>query len=252
MSTARINHRRLAELPYSVRPQTANEAYQCQAGLVSQILEHFGGEVIGYKIACTNPLAQQQLHVSGPFYGHLLSRFCFESPAQIEADQFFMRVVEAEFAFRMRHDLPPVAQPYTEDEIATAVEGVLPAIEIVDSRFMDWTTIGVLSLISDNACNGAWVKGPLVRNWQEINLAGQPVQLLVNGRIVCKGSGAAVMGHPLHALRWLVHTLCSSGLGLKGGQYISTGVTTDVYMAESGDRITADFGEVGCVNLKFN
>jgi 2-keto-4-pentenoate hydratase len=92
----------------------------------------------------------------------------------------------------------------------------------------------------------------LRRDWQEINLAVQPVRLLVNGDIVREGSGAAVLGDPLNAWRWLAQTLSSRGLGLKAGQYISTGVTTDVYMAELGDRITADFGPVGSINLEFN
>jgi 2-keto-4-pentenoate hydratase len=66
-----------------------------------------------------------------------------------------------------------------------------------------------------------------------------------------EGRGANVLGHPLNALEWLVHSLSARGLGLKAGQYVTTGVTTEVYMAERGDRITADFGPVGSVDLNF-
>jgi 2-keto-4-pentenoate hydratase len=255
LALARINHKRLAELPGSIRPKTPGEAYVVQDDLVDRLLAHYGGSVIGHKIACTNVTAQRQLNVDAPFAGWLLSAFFFESsfekPARVEAAKFFMRVVEAEFAFEMAHDLPPTAAPRSRQEIAAAVKGVLPGIEIVDSRFDDWTTIGAPSLIADNACNAAWVKGRLLTDWQSIDLAAQAVRVMVNGKLLREGSGGNVLGHPLNALEWLVNNLSARGLGLKAGQYITTGVTTEVYMAERGDRITADFGPVGSVDLDF-
>jgi len=212
--------------------------------------------VIGYKVACTNVTAQRQLSVDAPFAGRLLSAFFFESPARVDAAKFFMRVVEAEFAFEMARDLPPTAAPRSRDEIAAAVKGVIPGIEIVDSRFDDWLTIGAPSLIADNACNAAWVKGKpvkggLLTDWQGIDLAAQAVRVMVNGKLAREGSGSNVLGHPLNALEWLVNNLSARGLGLEAGQYVTTGVTTVVYMAERGDHITADFGPVGSVDLDF-
>ncbi len=190
--------------------------------------------------------------MDGPFYGHLLSSFCSDSPARLRAGDFFMRVIEAEFGFRMARDLPPVSAPRGREEVAAAVEGVIPGIEIVDSRFESWTTIGAPSLTADQACNASWVKGPLLENWQGIDLAAQPVRLTVNGSVLREGTGAAVLGHPLNALLWLANMLSSRGLGLKAGQYITTGVTTEVYMAERGDVIAADFGPVGAAELAFD
>jgi 2-keto-4-pentenoate hydratase len=189
--------------------------------------------------------------VDGPFFGRLLSAFTFDSPARLDAGEFFMRVVEAEFGFRMARDLPPASTARTKEEVAAAVEGVLPGIEIVDSRFDSWTTVGAPSLIADNACNAAWVKGALLRDWRDIDLAAQTVRVFVNGNLLREGSGSAVLGHPLNALVWLANSLSDRGLGLKAGQYITTGVTTEVYMAERGDAIEADFGMVGKVELSF-
>jgi 2-keto-4-pentenoate hydratase len=248
---ARTKHVRLAELPEAVRPKTPQEAYRCQDLLVQKLIDHYGGVGIGYKIACTNVTAQRQLNVAGPFHGRMMSAFCFESPAGIVADQFFMRVVEAEFAFRMARDLPPAAADRSNEEVAAAVEGVLPGIEIVDSRFDDWTSIGALSLIADNACHAAWVKGALVKDWRGIDLAAHMVRLIVNGDLHREGSGRAVLGHPLNALTWLANQLSGQGQGLKAGQYVTTGVTMEVYMALRGDRIEADFGPLGVVSLAF-
>jgi len=255
LAQARINHQRLPELPAAIRPKTPAEAYDVQDGLVDRLLAHYGGRTIGYKIACTNVTAQRQLNVDAPFAGRLLSAFFFdsvvESPARVDASKFFMRVVEAEFAFEMARDLPPTAAPRSRQEIAAAVKGVIPGIEIVDSRFDGWTTIGAPSLIADNACNAAWVKGRLLTDWQSIDLAAQAVRVTVNGKLLREGTGSNVLGHPLNALEWLVNSLSARGLGLKSGQYVTTGVTTVVYMAERGDHITADFGPVGAVDLMF-
>jgi len=255
LAQARIEHKRLPELPSAIRPRTPGEAYTIQDGLIDRLIAHYGGSLIGYKIACTNVTAQRQLNVDAPFAGRLLSAFFVESflgrPARVEADKFFMRVVEAEFAFEMARDLPSTTAPRSREEIAAAVKGVLPGIEIVDSRFDDWTTIGAPSLIADNACNAAWVKGPLLTDWRKIDLAAQAVRVTVNGNVLREGSGSNVLGHPLNALEWLVNHLSTRGLGLKAGQYVTTGVTTEVYMAERGDRITADFGPVGSVDLEF-
>ena len=218
---------------------------------MNRLLAYYGGSVIGHKVGCTNVMAQRQLGVDGPFCGRLLSAFLHESPARVEAGQFFMRVVEAEFAFQLAHDLEPSPAPRSRQEIAAAVKGVLPGIELVDSRFDDWTTIGAPSLIADNACNAGWLKGPLLTDWREIDLAAQAVRVTVNGKLLREGRGSAVLGHPLNALKWLINSLSARGVGLKAGQYVTTGVTSEIYVAERGDRITADFGPVGSVDLEF-
>lgn len=251
---ARTSMARLNMLP--VQPETIEDAYACQQALVDKLLAHFGGHGIGYKIACTNVTAQRQLHVDGPFYGRMTSDFCFDSPARIEADRFFMRVVEAEFAFLMSRDLAPRSEPHTSDDVAQAVAGVMGGIEIVDSRYDDWTTIGAPSLIADNACHGAWVKGKLVTDWRGIDLASQAVRLRVTGadghlKLEREGCGRAVLGHPLNAMAWLANRLSAHGAGLKAGEFVTTGVTMEVYMGDPGDRIQADFGPVGVVELEF-
>jgi 2-keto-4-pentenoate hydratase len=88
-----------------------------------------------------------------------------------------------------------------------------------------------------------------VKNWRDFDLAIQQVKLAVNGKVIQTGSGGAVLGHPLNALHWLVENLRERGAGLKAGDYITTGVTTDIYLAQRGDRVSADFGQIGTVEL---
>ena len=214
-------------------------------------MEHYGGTIVGYKVACTNRLAQELLNQDGPFCGSLMSAVCFDSPAQLPASNYSVRVMEAEFAFRMGRDLPAGSEPLSLEVIADAIETAIPSIEIVDSRYASWTTVGAPSLIADSACNAGWVKGPEVSNWRGVDLAAQAVRLVVNGEVLHRGSGAAVLGHPLNAIRWLVDNLHARGLGLKKGHWVTTGVTTDVYLAEAGDHVVADFGPIGAAEVRF-
>jgi 2-keto-4-pentenoate hydratase len=252
LAAARIRRERLAEIPASVRPTTSEEAYAAQEHVIERLLSHWGGRVIGYKIACTNAVAQRFLNMPEPFYGRLFSASTFDSPAEIPAGDFSMRIIESEFAFQFARDLPPAGHALERDEIADALAGVLPGIELVDSRFQVWTAVGAPSLIADNACHGAWIKGALLREWRHLDLAAQAVTLSLNGKVIERGSGSAVLGHPLNALQWLVHRLHARGIGFEAGQYVTTGVTTDIYDAQPGDHLLADFGAVGSVALSLS
>ena len=53
-------------------------------------------------------------------------------------------------------------------------------------------------------------------------------------------------------MAWLANELPRRGLSLSRGDFVTTGVTTDViYPAEAGERLTADFPGIGRVELGF-
>src|SRR5690606_17314210 len=132
-------------------PADQDEAYAIQAATHAGILALAGGgRRIGWKIGATNPQAQAQLGVDAPFHGALLSPFVHAAPAEVPADGFFMRVLEPEIAFRLGRDLPAGGAPYALAAVADAIDAALPAIEIADSRYQDWTRAGALLLIADN------------------------------------------------------------------------------------------------------
>lgn len=247
----RRNRVRLDALPDDCSPGDTAAAYAVQAAHADRLAALQGGAPVGYKIGCTNVTAQAQLGIDEPFYGRLFPAAVHDSPARLGADDFFMRVIEAEFAFQMIDDLPAAAAPYDLDGVASAVGAVVPAVEIVDSRYTDWTTAGAAALIADNGSHGALVRGGATAAWREIDLEAAPVTLSVAGAVVREGVGANALGHPLHALAWLANTLCFSGGGLRAGDLVSTGTCIEVYFADPADRIVADFGDLGSVEVEF-
>ena len=239
-------------LPEACLPAEASAAYAVQAALVERLLAPSQGRTVGYKVACTNKLAQDLLRVDGPFCGRLLSPTAHAAPARLSAADFVHRILEAEFAFEMADTVPVAAEPYTADSIAPFVRAILPAIEIVDWHYVDWTAAGALSLIADNAIHGAWIAGEPYEAWRDLDLPTHDVRLIVNGQVTTQGNGAAVLGHPLNVLAWLANELPKFGGVLKAGERVSTGVCTDVYEGKAGDSVRADFGILGGVDLVFD
>ena len=248
---SRLEKKRWEKLPEECRPQTPTEGYEVQDLLVERLISNYGGQTVGYKIACTNKSAQELVGLDEPFYGRLLSASVYQNPAQVDADNFFMRVIEPEFGFQMNSDLPPENMPFDPEAVAAAVGAVLPAIEIVDSRYTDWTTMDGPSLIADNGCHGAWVQGEPWSDWKAYDLPELDVRLITNDEIVREGRGDMIMGHPINALTWLANRLGRLGRGLKAGDLISTGTCAEIYHAEAGERIRAEFGPVGSIELTF-
>lgn len=249
---AKQTQQRIPLLPEPCRPTTIAAAYAVQDALVEQLLTTASGPQIGYKVGCTNKAAQEFLGLDGPFYGRMFAGSTYESGMQLSPSHFFMQVIEPEFGLELAADLPPIAGEYNQAMVAEAVGAVLPVIEIVDSVYLDWRSVGAAALIADNGCHGAWIKGQPLTDWHSLDLATHEMALLVNEQPNQIGCGSGVLGHPLNALVWLANALSERGLGLKAGDFISTGVCVDaVYDAQPGEAIRADFGLLGDVSVSF-
>jgi len=242
---------RIDGLPDGLKPTSLAEAYAIQDAYVPMILELSGGTRAGYKAGATAEAPQQMFGLEAPFRGVLLTPFIHQSPAEIPADACFMRVLEAEFAFRMADDLPPAAAPYDLDAVAGAVGALLTSIEVVDLRYSTGMQAGGLQVIADNGGGGHWVQGNEVADWSAIDLDDYPVSLSINGTVVQQGNSANVLGNPLNSLAWLANDLCMAGGGLRAGDIVTTGTCTAPTPAEPGDEAVADFGDLGQVTVRF-
>ena len=246
----RANHRVELDLPEHLRPSTLDDAYAIQHRVVAGSLP-VGARRIGYKAACTSPIAQAALEVDSPLFGQLMSHSSQPSGSTLAAGEFVHRVIESEFAFRLGADVTPVVGGHTPDSIAACIDAVIPAIEVVDYHYVAWT-IGALQVAADNAIHGAWIYGEPLEDWAALDLVAAVVTARVNGDVVTTGSGAAVLGHPLNVMAWIADELPRFGLQLCAGDVVTTGVTTDVFEAVAGDDIETDFEGIGSVSVRFD
>jgi 2-keto-4-pentenoate hydratase len=107
-----------------------------------------GARVVGRKIGLTSRGTQEMLGMNEPDFGVLLDDMLVEDGDVVDLDSMLQPRIEGELAFVMDTDLagPGVS---TANALA-AIGGVLPAVEIVDSRIADWR-IKLAEMVADNA-----------------------------------------------------------------------------------------------------
>ncbi|MDA0230964.1 MAG: fumarylacetoacetate hydrolase family protein [Proteobacteria bacterium] len=234
-------------LPDACRPQNLDDGYRIQAALAAV----HDVPVAGYKIGATNKVAQRLFDVDAPFFGRIFAPSVLVSPAEIAAGSVRLHIIEAEFDFTLKKDLPARDGAYSRDEVMAAVDNLHPAIEIPDSRYENWREAGMPQLVADNAIAALLILGPPAADWRELDLSRHAVTVKVNGEAVDVGSGANVLGDPRNVLLWLANELSARGLGLKAGQVVTTGSAANVITVKPGDTVVADFGDLGVAQATF-
>ena len=132
-----------------------------------------------------------------------------------------------------------------------AVDCVLPAIEVVDSRIADWK-IGLLDTIADNASSGLYVLGNRPVRARDIDPARCAMTMKRADETVCTGEGAACMGNPLIALRWLVRTMALAGRPVGAGDVVLSGALGPMVPVSAGDAFTVKISDAGAVQVRFS
>jgi 2-keto-4-pentenoate hydratase len=203
--------------------------------------------VLGHKVGLSSLAMQQMMGVDEPDYGHLLDDMVLDGTA-IAADYLYPRV-EVEVAFVLSADLP--GEGCTVGDVLAATEFVSPAIELIDSRIIDWR-IGLPDTIADNASSAAFILGEQRRRPSEVDLKTIGVTLDRNGEQQASGRSDAVLGDPAVAVAWLAGKVASFGVRLRAGDVVLPGSCTRAIDARSGDEFHAEFEGLGSVSLRFD
>jgi 2-keto-4-pentenoate hydratase len=241
----------IEQIDESARPTSRIDAYAVQALLEAKSAK----PLFGWKIAATSIAGQKHIGVDGPMAGRLLAERVRPIGAKISLLNNRMKVAESEFAFKMKHSLTPRSQAYTVDEVIAAVGSLHPAIEIPDSRFAKFETMGAPSLIADNACTNFVIIGQAATcNWRAMNLALHAVTASVtnaHGLEHHHGVGSNVLGDPRIALAWIANELSSLGITLAKDQVVITGTCIVPIAVQAGDAVDVNFGPIGSVQASF-
>ena len=247
---SRVNLKRIRELPKDCIPKSIKEAYDIQDELANRYISADKNTLlIGKKIGCTNKAAQVQLNIKESFFGNMFSNNISKSNCIINSEKYFTPFVEPEFSFVMKNELDISKTPYNPQIVYESVSAVLPSIELVDSRFEDWTIVGVSNLIADNAVHAHWIYGNEKNILNHFNFNNHSVDLFINGKIIDNGNSSNVMGNPINSLTWLINNLALIGKSLPKNFYISTGTCTPAIPIKKGDKVMADFGKLGNVSF---
>ena len=234
-------------LPEDERPRTLDEGWHIQRSL-----DVHAGPHVGWKVAATSPAGQRSIGADGPVLGRLYDHAIVPTGSSLCVEPMAMRMAEAEFAFTIKRDLDPGVGPLSRQRVLGSVATLHPAIEVPDSRFTDFRTVGLHSLVADAMGVGFLVVGEPAAAWNTDDLPGLAVTMYRNETIASAGVGRDVLGDPVDALVWTATELARRGLMLREGDIVTTGGCTPLIAVAAGDRLVADFGELGQVHVSFD
>jgi len=223
------------------------EAYQIQLHLIER-KKATGRVVVGKKIGLTSLAMQAMLGVKEPDYGHILNDMIIMEGEKIKLADLIAPRLEGEIAFILKEDLQ--GPGVTISEVLRGSAGIMPALEIIDSRIRDWK-IKLPDTVADNASSARVVLGGKLTPLLNLDLRTVGMVLEKNGEIIATAAGAAVLGHPAQAVAWLANKLATYGLTLRKGEIILSGSLTAALPIAPGDFFRADFGHLGDVKIKF-
>lgn len=222
-------------------------AYEVQQALTRDRLAA-GARIAGRKIGITSLAVQRQVGVDQPDFGVLFDDMLCSESEPIGMHRLLQPRAEAEIAFVLAADLD--AETLEAGRLEAAIDHVLPALEIVDSRIRNWD-ITITDTVADNASSGLFVLGSRATRLADVNPVTVTMALTKDGATVSTGSGADCLGDPMNAVAWLARTCCDYGAPLRAGDVILSGALGPMVPVEAGTRLAADLSQLGTVSATF-
>jgi 2-keto-4-pentenoate hydratase len=220
-------------------PLSVTDAYAIQAFVASR-----SAAVGGWKVGAPAP------HEQATFAPVVSSGVC-ASGAALDDGGRRMRGIEVEIAYRLAADLPPRSTPYEAQDVANAIDAVLPIIEVVETRLSDRGAANGMWALADNLSHGELVIGQPISAWQDLSLAEVAVLLRFDDMVVVDRKCANPGGRPFDLVVRLANLCGTHCAGLRAGQIITTGSLMGLELAPVGANVSATIGELGTVDVKF-
>ena len=244
---AQDNAHTMEKLTNEFPDMTMADSYAVQDELCRRWLAR-GERITGMKAGLTSKAKMLQMGVNEPSFGFLSSAMARPECSAVEFDQLVHPRVEAEIAFVLSRDLS--GNGLTIDDVLDATAYVIPAVEIIDSRYEKFK-FDLISVIADNGSSSRYVTGGRPMDPRALNLQTIGVVIERNGVIEDLGASAAVLEHPANAIIMLAEHVASRGETLPAGSLVLTGGITAAVAVNKGDCVSARFQDMGSVSFRF-
>jgi 2-keto-4-pentenoate hydratase len=219
-------------------------AYKAQTLLVEHRVRA-GERMIGIKLGMTSAVKRHALGIHEPVYGHLTSGMVVPFGEPVSLAELINPRAEPEIAFVLGRRIDG---PTTVDAVLRATDAVLPAVEIVDSRYS--SAFRTPDSVADNAGAARVAFGATARR------PGELEDLSVLGCVfrsrggISTAAGGAAMGHPAAAVAWLATALAARGEALEAGTIIMTGGLTASTALRTHNLVMAEFDGLGSIVVR--
>jgi 2-oxo-3-hexenedioate decarboxylase len=188
----------------------------------------------GVKMGFTSRAKMAQMGVHEMIIGQLTDAMQVEDGGTFAHGRAIHPRVEPELAMLVGRDLHAIEQPA---QLASAVEAVAPAMEIIDSRYADFR-FSLPAVVADNTSGCGFVLGP----WQRVppRLDNLGIAMRVDGRVRQAGSSAAILGDPWRALHAAWVLARRHGLQVGAGSVLLAGAATAAEPLQAGVSVMAE------------
>ncbi|MCY4371610.1 MAG: fumarylacetoacetate hydrolase family protein [bacterium] len=204
-----------------------------------------GERVVGAKLGFTSAAMQRALGVDSPNFGWLTHPMIV-SDATVSLGELIHPKAEPEIAFLLGKDL--AGPGVSAEQVLSATAYVMPVIEVVDSRFVDFR-FRALDNTADNSSAGKVVLGTRATR-PAFDLSRVGVVVTLNGHVLYTSSGAAAYGHPAASVAWLVRRLAMSGRGLEAGHLVISGGLTGPIALEPGTQVVVEIDRLSSASMQ--
>ncbi|MEO1224419.1 MAG: fumarylacetoacetate hydrolase family protein [Pseudomonadota bacterium] len=236
--------------PYATDPpRTLDEAYRLQDALAEQLTARAGRQAVaGWKIAANAPHLLEKFELEDPLSGRVFKNQTQQSPARLAAATFRQFAFEPEIAAIMKTDLEVPDGPADRQDVISAIDRFVPAIELLDMRDIDMPSINIADVVAQNISNeGAVIGGPGIAP-QDLIPASVRTEVRVNGKVELQVTGAAPQD-PIDAVIWLARHLAKRGLRLQAGQIVLCGTHCPIWYHGNPGQIVVTMTGLGEVSL---
>jgi 2-oxo-3-hexenedioate decarboxylase len=186
--------------------------------------------------------------VDKPIFGHIMASSVVPEGEPVVCGDLIHPRAEPEIAFLLERDL---AGPVTAAQACHATALVFPAVEIIDSRFLNFR-FGFTDVIADNTSASRVIFGSNSIRPTDADLRLIGMVYSKNGNVESTAAGAAVLNNPWEALAWLARRASALGRPLKAGQMVLAGALADALFVAPGDDVRLEFAGLGSLVVNFH
>jgi 2-oxo-3-hexenedioate decarboxylase len=247
LETAELERKPVAKITDQHPDMDWDDAYAVQYAIRRRKLGR-GVRLAGLKMGLTSRAKMKQMGVEQPVYGFLCDYGAHPDSADIDASRFIHPRIEAEVAVVTKRALRGPGCHI--GQALAAIDFVLPAVEIIDSRYENFR-FDLKSVIADNTSAAGFVTGGRNADPDAVDLRAMGVVLEKNGAVVEVGAGAAVLGHPAASLAMLANMLAAREEEIPAGTFVMTGGITAAVEVGAGDNVNVRYQGLGSLTMRF-